>query len=147
MAIRQLRPDEMVAAVERDLEEVWTRGDLDVIDELYAEDCAVYGPIAGEAIHGCEAMKEAVGKAREAFPDLEIWMEDSVAADDKVAVRYAWSGTNEGPLPNGTPATGERVTVPGIGFVRFEGDRFAELHFYNDFEDMMGQLGLMPESM
>jgi predicted ester cyclase len=44
----------------------------------------------------------------EAFPDLSNEIEDLIATDDRVVIRYRFSGTQEGEVM-GIPATGRSV--------------------------------------
>lgn len=87
-------------------ESVVNRGELDVVDELFAEEFSWDMPFNPEPLHGPEAMKETVTSFRTAFPDLSIEVDEIVAEGDKVALSYQASGTNHGEMM-GEPATGE----------------------------------------
>ena len=41
-------------------------------------------------------------------------------------------GTNTGPFPDGTPATGRKATFPGANFTKFEGDKIRFEQGYHD---------------
>src|SRR5438132_9391073 len=50
-----------------------------------------------------------------AFPDIKQTIEDAVADDEKVAVRFTATGTHKGELM-GMPATGKRMEIGGMAF-------------------------------
>src|SRR5919109_1449901 len=60
-----------------------------------------------------------------AFPDLHVTIQDMVAEGDRVAVRWTWTGTHQGPFM-GVPATGKHVDGAGMGIYRLAGDLIAE---------------------
>jgi hypothetical protein len=61
-----------------------------------------------------------------AYPDASV---ELITAGDAgaglVAVQWVMRGTNSGPLPDGTPATGRPVTFGGLPSLRLRGTRFA----------------------
>lgn len=87
-------------------ESVVNRGELNVVDELFAEEFSWEMPFNPEPLHGPEAMKETVTAFRAAFPDLFIEVDEIVAEGEKVALSYLASGTNHGEMM-GEPATAE----------------------------------------
>jgi len=67
-------------------------------------------------------------------------LDEVVAENDIVAVRYRWEGTHSGTFL-GIPATGRRAAVRGMDFYRFKNGRIAE-HWDNmDELSMLTQLG------
>jgi steroid delta-isomerase-like uncharacterized protein len=87
-------------------DEVLNQGNIDVVDELFAEDFSWEMPFNPGPLHGPEAMKETVSAFRAAFSDFAVDVEDVLAEGDKVALKYTASGTNDGEMM-GAPATGE----------------------------------------
>jgi steroid delta-isomerase-like uncharacterized protein len=82
---------------------------------------------------------------RVGFPDLHVIVEDVVAEEDKVVVRWVASGTHQGDLM-GLPPSGKRVSVAGITISRFEGGKVAEEWELYDTMGMMQQLDAIPSS-
>ena len=78
-----------------------------------------------------------------AFPDLSFTIDDIVAEEDKVAVRYVMRGTQSGPF-QGIPATGKKIAVSGVSIGRVSGGKFVEGWAYTDSLGMMQQLGVGP---
>ena len=60
-----------------------------------------------------------------AFPDLQIVIEGTMAAEDQVLVRWIGYGTHSG-AGLGMPATHRQVTFPGLTWVRIRDGRIVE---------------------
>ncbi len=88
-------------------------------------------------------MKQFILKFRAAFPDAGFTIEDMVAEDDRIAVRWTIRGTQTGEF-NGIPATGRPVVLAGFAFLRIEDGRFAELWHLEDDLAVLRQLGIIP---
>lgn len=89
-------------------------------------------------------MAEAKGW-RQAFPDLKMQVDQIVAENDLVAVRWTARGTNSG-TGNGLPATGKTVKVSGQATFRFVDGKIAEEWALGDTLGIMKQLGLLPQA-
>ena len=107
------------------LVEVFTRPDLDRVDELFTSNYALHDPSFPHDVHGPEGLKRYVSAYRAAFPDLRITVEDQLAEDDKVVTRWTLRGTHSGEYLGLAP-TGDAVTVSGIEFDRIVGGRIDE---------------------
>ena len=88
-------------------------------------------------------MKQMIGMMRGIFPDLVLSTEDLIAEGDKVVLRWSATGTHQGGFM-GVPATGNKVTVTGIGIDRIEGGRIVEHWEQFDAMGMMQQMGAIP---
>jgi steroid delta-isomerase-like uncharacterized protein len=130
------------AIVRRQEEELFTQGNLDAADEIYASDYVGHDPSNLEDIQGLEAAKQAAADYRQAFPDLRVTVEDVIAEGDKVAARLRFRGTHRGEV-QGIAPTGRRVDCTGIVISRMEGGKIAE--DWANFDDlgMMQQLGVI----
>ena len=135
--------EEIKALVRRQEEELYSGGNLELADEIYAPDYVGHDPSNPEDVRGLEAAKRAAADYRRAFPDLRVTVEDLIAEGDKVAARLRFRGTHLGDL-NGIAPTGRRVDFTGIVISRVEGGRIAE--DWANFDDlgMMRQLGVIP---
>jgi steroid delta-isomerase-like uncharacterized protein len=126
----------------RTAEEVWNKGNLDVVDEIYDADFVYHDPGAGE-IRGCEGYKQFVAMYRTAYPDLQFTVEDVIAEEDKVVGRWSSGGTHQGEMM-GIPATGKRVTSTGMSIFRCEGGKIVEAWSSYDALGQLQQLGVIP---
>jgi predicted ester cyclase len=135
--------EENKAIVRRQEEELHTQGNLDVADEIFAPNYVGHDPSNPQDIRGLEAAKQAAAGYREAFPDLQVIIEDLLAEGDRVAARVRFRGTHQGEL-EGIAPTGRRVESTGIIVSRIEGGKIAE--DWANFDDLglMRQLGAIP---
>ena len=136
--------EENKAIVRQQEEELFTQGNLDAADEVYAPDYLGHDPSNSEEVRGLEAAKRAASDYRQAFPDLRVTVEDLIAEGDRVAARLRFRGTHLGEL-DGIAPTGRRVDCTGIVISRIEEGKIAE--DWANFDDlgMMRQLGLIPK--
>lgn len=131
-------------SVRRILEEAWSGGNLDLLDDLYASDCVEHDLSTHEELYGLDANKERVQTYRDAMPDLQVSVDDMIASGDKVVTRWRASGTNEGDLM-GNPPTHRHVDITGISIDRFdENGLIAETWDQWDLVGFMQQLGMAP---
>jgi steroid delta-isomerase-like uncharacterized protein len=130
------------AVVLRHHDEIWSRGNLDAVDELYAPDFVGHHPGQGDWV-GRDGVKQAVVRVRRTFPDFTESVEDIVAAGDKVVTRYTASGTHLGPLGD-APPTGRHVRIAEMAICRVVQGQIAEKWGVIDRFGMFEQLGLSP---
>jgi steroid delta-isomerase-like uncharacterized protein len=117
-------------------------GNLDLAEELIAEDFVNHTPQPGQT-PGRAGVKQVVSILRSAFPDLRVTIEQVVAEGDLVAVRDTIRGTHRGPFA-GMPPTGKQVTVGRIAIYRVVDGLITE-HWANvDQLGLMQQLGALP---
>lgn len=131
-------------------EEIWNKGNLQVVNELFAKQCVCHDPaFHSEPLRGADAYKNFVTAIRAGFPDLRVRIDDLIAEGDKVACRYTVSGTNSGELHYGsvnTPATGKKAAWSGIVILQCKDGKCAEEYVYGDTDGMRRQLGLVSEA-
>ena len=134
-----------LAASRRVLEEGFNTGDLDVIDEVCAENFVGHDAMTGDQDR--EAAKQSMAGYRAAFPDLHFTIEDIFAAGDKVAIRWSGTGTFQNELM-GIQPTGERgEPVEGINIDRFENGKIVETWGQWDTLRFLRNIGALPESL
>jgi steroid delta-isomerase-like uncharacterized protein len=81
----------------------------------------------------------------EAVPDMTAEIHDVVAADDRVALRATYSGTDKGGFIPGAPATGKPFAMETMYIIRLNDEgKIAEHWGIGDMVGVMGQLGLLP---
>ena len=103
----------------------------EIIDENYQ------GPVPGK---GPAAFKGAVENILEAFPDLQFTINDLLAEDNKVVVRWLWEATNENPF-RGFRASGKKASVNGIAIFEFGEDKVIRSWLQNEKLELMKQIG------
>jgi steroid delta-isomerase-like uncharacterized protein len=105
--------------------EIWSTGELDLLDALVAPDVVHHDPYDPNGSHGLEGMKRTIELNRRAFPDMRLVVEDQIAEGDKVVTRWRGEMTHLGAL-GGVEPTGNRVTISGITIDRFESGKIVE---------------------
>src|SRR5258707_170638 len=68
--------------------EVWSRGDLDRLDQVLASEVVHHDPYDPHGAEGLAGMKESITRMRGMYPDLQMTVEDQVAEGDKVATPH-----------------------------------------------------------
>src|SRR5262245_9269816 len=103
--------EDNIASSKRIFEEVWSKGNLDVIDELVHPDAIDHDPFGDRDVEG---IKEAVQGYRTAFPDLTVEVDDVFASGDKVVIRWTADGTFESEFLGQQPTGVKGRPVEGI---------------------------------
>jgi steroid delta-isomerase-like uncharacterized protein len=118
-------------------------GDVDLADRLLASDYAHHYPLLG-MVPDREGTKQFLALVHAAFPDLEFTFEDTIAEEDKVAVRWTLRGTHLGEW-RGIPASGNPIEITGMHFVRIKEGKIVEEWRNADTLLMVQQMGILPE--
>ena len=119
-----------VAMTNRLVEEVWNKGNLSVIDEIFPSNMVT-------------EQKQGVTSWRAAFPDFQLTIDEISAGNNKVTVEWTFTGTHQGDYM-GVAATGKKVENSGIGVVTFAGGKIARASIVSDSLILWRQLGVDP---
>jgi len=126
------------------LEQVWNKGNLDLVDELIAPQYTIHhdpgDPWDGQSLDHA-AFKERVLYSRNAFPDLHFAVQEYVPAEEMVAVSWYLSGTHEGNLTE-IPATGKKINLSGITIYYFSNGRITGHWQVIDQLTFLSQIGM-----
>jgi predicted ester cyclase len=121
----------------RSIDELWNGRNVEVIDELFAED------YQAPDYKGRRAWKEgASALLAAALPDFHITIDDQIAEGDKVVTRWTSSFTHSVPFLGAAP-TGKHIAFTGISIYRLEGGKIVEDWHNNDQLGLQRQLGLI----
>lgn len=129
--------DRVLALVDR----IWNEGDLDAIDELYAENFAGHDP--QNPLQGRDAMRAWVQEARSVVPDFHINLHETISEGDISVTRWTVSGTQRKEW-RGMPPTGKAFVITGMTMSKFDGDKIVESWVNADNLGMLAQLGVIP---
>jgi steroid delta-isomerase-like uncharacterized protein len=129
-------------AAERRVIEELNKGNLAIIDELFAADY-VYRGSAGMEAKGAEGFKQLMTTALSAITDFHMATEEMVAEGEKVVTRTTVSGTHKGDFV-GIAATGKRFSFSAILIVRFVDGKEVNAFGVADMFGMLQQLGAVP---
>src|SRR5262249_12995727 len=128
------------ALIRRFYDEVWNGGNLDVCDEVFADDYIRHDLRATHAAPGPEGQKQIAGAFRTAFPDLRFTVLALIAEDDYVVGQWRATGTHQGRWAAVEP-TGKTATLAAVNVFRFEDGKVAEIWNYRDDLGLLEQLG------
>jgi steroid delta-isomerase-like uncharacterized protein len=123
-------------------EEVWNKGNLSLIEEIYTPDFVCHF-IVGPEWHGREGVRRAITRHRTSFPDWEEHIEDIIADGDKVVTRWTATGTHEGEF-EGIPPTGNQVTIAEVAIYRIADGKIAEQWGFPNIMGLLRQIGADP---
>jgi steroid delta-isomerase-like uncharacterized protein len=130
------------ALIRRWFTEVWNKGRAEAIEEMFAEDGIAHGlsDESGGPLRGPADFRIFHAKFREAFPDIVVTVEDTIAEGDKVAARCSVRGKHTGDTL-GFAATQAHMEITGIVIVRVKDGKVVEAWNNFDFMTMYKQLG------
>ncbi len=134
--------EENKALVRRWFEEVWNKGRADAIPELFAEDGIARGlsDDVNAPLKGPSGFLPFHAQFREAFPNIEVVVEDQIAEGDRVATRCSVRGKHQGDSL-GFAATQSPVEFTGVTITRIKDGKIVEAWNNFDFMKMYKQLG------
>ena len=124
--------------IRRYFEELFTQGQLHVIDELLHPSYVNHSPSPGLP-PGRDGLRIVVPALRTAFPDLTYTIEELVIGVDAVATRTTLRGTHRGEFFGLSP-TGRSFMVQQMTIERFEGDLIVAHYRVTDEASLMRQL-------
>jgi len=129
--------------VRRDNEEVWNKGNLEIMDELYSADFVRHFLPNGSETKGLEELRDHIRNHRKAFPDWTEEIKQIVAEGDLVVTHFSSTGTNTGSFLGNSP-TGKKIRIDEMSIVRIANGKIVEQWLLPDLLSLNQQLGLIP---
>ncbi|MFI1256345.1 ester cyclase [Streptomyces netropsis] len=128
------------ATARRFYEEIAVGGNLDLVDELFADDYRDHDISKEEdSTVGSHVIKADVAGWRKAF-DFGFTIDSQVAEGDQVVTRWTWRGTHQDAFM-GIPATGRTADMTGVTIFSFRDGRIQEGWWTYDLLRVMRQVG------
>jgi steroid delta-isomerase-like uncharacterized protein len=125
--------------------EVWNKGSVNAIEEMLTEETVHHGlsGLGDEIVKGVEGFKAFHAQMRAAFTDFNVEINEILAQDGRIAIRYEIRGlhTGEGLA---IPVTKKPIRISGGGIARVKDGKFTEVFNLVDFFTMYCQLGAFP---
>ena len=131
------------AVAHRWSEELWTRGNLAVADEIVAPDYVRHDPGDPFPARGPEDVKRIVTMLRKMLPDLRIEIDAMVAEGDLLVTRYTATATDTAGYM-GWPPTGKTIRTSAMQMFRFSSGKIVESWAVRDDLGTLRQLGHLP---
>lgn len=120
-------------------EEVWSKGNMTLVDELYTPDYVGHWA-AGVDTHGRNELKQIIISDRANMPDLTENIEQIIAEGNLVVTHIRSSGTLTGNI-EGVSFNNKRVTIQEIAIYRIDKGKIAEQWTIANRLLLMQQLG------
>lgn len=129
---------DMVALVEKQHAELWSLGNLAVVEACYAEDFVGHFP--GCVVRGGDGIRSQVAGHRTTFPDWREEVVDVIVEGNTVVTRFRSTGTDKGGFLGKAP-TGKQVDIMEVCVFRVRDGKIAEQWVYPDIVALQSQLG------
>ena len=126
------------ALIRRLIETVWNQGNMDVVDELIAENYVYENPSIKMEVKGPEGYKEFVSMLRNAYSGVQFVVGDMVAEDDKVVTCWTFRGAFHDLTKSEIP-----VSTTGVSVNRIENGKIVEERTHHDALGLLQQLGVV----
>lgn len=123
----------------RNIEELFARGNRELISELYWPDVIDHNPVPGQRA-GHDGLRDVLDIFHTAFPDQTIVLHGTLADRDLAVDFWTFQATLTGEL-DGWPATERPVRFNGIEVARIVDGRIKEIWHVEDMASMWSQLG------
>ncbi len=129
------------ATERRIYEEVWNKGNLEVIPELVSPDYVTR--TAQREFKGHKGYRDMVAMQRTNMPDLHFTIDEMVGEGDKVAYRIAGQGTYKGKLGD-VDLTGKKFSWTQALFTEFKDGKVTKGVSTQDMLSIFQQAGVKP---
>lgn len=133
-------PQQSISLIRRYFEELFNKGNLDICDELLAQNLKITDPARTSINSGSDAYKKLQRMYQEAFPNRKVKIDDILAANDKVVVRWTLQATHKGNLDD-ISATNKPVKITGISIYRLANGKISEIWQNWDRLSLLEQIG------
>jgi steroid delta-isomerase-like uncharacterized protein len=130
--------------VRRVNEEVWNRGNLEMVDEMFSVDFVQHFLPDGSEMKGLNELRNHIRSHREAFPDWTEEIDLIVAEGDLVAIHFTSTGTNNGSFLD-NPPTGKQIHINEMSIFRVVDGKIVEQWLLPDLLSLNQQLGLISQ--
>lgn len=133
--------DDNKEIVRRFIDDVWTAGNLTLLDELVSPEYLAENKSVGP---GRDGLRQLISSVRAAFPDFTASIEDLIAEGDRVVAVITSRGTHRGNF-NGIVATGKTVEVGSIDVYRVADGMLVQHVGRFDELGLLAQLGVQQD--
>ncbi len=127
--------EEMKAVVRRFFNDALDTGNLDLIDELFNDNCRFYRGDFDEPVKGRAGIRSIVEKRVGLYRDFETDIHLMIGEGDLIASQQTHTGIHRGefPTPIGTFDVKDRpIEWAAQAFIRFEGEKISEFRVSRD---------------
>ena len=126
------------ALLRRFYEEVYADWNMAMVDEVVSPRFTSHDWPAGAT--GPQAFRKYYAALKAAVPDARYEVDDIIAEDDRVVVRWRMLGTHTGDF-HGIAPSGRPITLRGVAIYRVEGGKLAERWVVSDLYGALEEAG------
>ena len=126
--------EENKAIVRRAFEELWSKANISVLDELFDANFAWHDTISSHRTRNIEDYKGAISTVNDAF-GLHFTVEDIIAEGDKVVTRWTACGTYKGGWADISPQSAplkDEMKIEGVTISRIVGGKIIEEWWFRE---------------
>ncbi|MEE4210744.1 MAG: ester cyclase [Parvularcula sp.] len=120
------------------IEELWGRGRVDLVDEIYHDDVVDHMPLPGQP-SGKEALKAVVAQFHEAIDNLTMEVHGIVGDGEYASDFWTLKGTYRGGLMD-VPGAGQPLAFSGIDWVRAKDGVITDIWHAEELHRMEDQI-------
>ena len=120
--------------------EMWNEANLTIVDTVYAQEFVRHDCGVPEDIVGLDNVKNYLKNFFNAFPDLNVTVDETIMEGNKLVQRWTLTGTNTGSMAE-MPPTGKKVQLSGVSIIDMVNGKATEIWDYYNVLDMYQQLG------
>ncbi|NQD86666.1 ester cyclase [Paenarthrobacter sp. CM16] len=113
--------------------------DQQIGDEIISPSATFHVPFLPEPVQGPSGYLQIIGIMRQAFPDVQWSLEETVIEGNTVAARFTLRGTHHGEFL-GIAATGKAIQAQAMNIYRFVDGQISEEHGLPDLFGLMMQI-------
>ena len=121
--------------VRRFFKDTLDKGNVDLLDEMFNDNCLFYRGDSNEPAKGLKGMRSIVEKRVQLYRDFETTIHQMIGESDLIASRQTHTGIHRGkfPTPIGTFDVKDRpIKWTSQTFIRFEGEKISEFWVSRD---------------
>ncbi len=118
--------DDNLSIVRKLYDEVWSGGDLGVIDELVDNNFIGHATPNEMTIRGIDQFRQRVALYRDIFPEMAFSIEDQFGCEDRVVTRWKVQLEQSEEAIKRDTNSGEPITFVGISIHRFSEGKIVE---------------------
>lgn len=133
--------DQNKAIARKLLDEVYSQGKLEVLNDIVTPDCRLHDPVFPSLEPGLNGLKKHIAMIRKGFPDLRFSCDDILAERNEVVIHWRASGTHRETFLGLAP-TNRSGTVTGTSIFRLERGQISEMWSDWNLLTLLEQLGL-----
>ena len=134
-----MQPEVLIRAL---IDEAFNKGNLSVLEDIIHPEYQYSSP--DSQLKGISQLTEFIQAFRNAFPDLELQIDDLFVSNNRGCTAFTLKGTHKEDFM-GIPATQKSVEVQGMVMSRFKDDKIFGDYEILDNLTLFQQLGVVPD--